>query len=317
MKHICDIREGDNVSEVYFVKNYQQLKSKVGKAYGSITLQDKTGTLDAKIWDYGPGIAEFDTMDFVFVSGSVTSFQGQLQLRVNRLRKCEEDEVDVTEYMPSSERDIDEMYTELLRFVQGVKQPHLHDLLRDIFIDDKDFQTRFKKHSAAKSVHHAFIGGLLEHTLGVVKTCEFMSKQYPYLNHDLLITAALCHDIGKLDEISAFPENDYTDEGNLVGHIYMGAHMIEKRIDEMPDFPVKLRSELVHCILAHHGELEYGSPKKPALAEAVALTLADNVDAKLETMKETLLAGDPNATWVGYSKWFESNIRRTTDSSNL
>ena len=172
---------------------------------------------------------------------------------------------------------------------------------------------RYSFHSAAKSVHHGFVGGLLEHTLSVVKMCDYFSKQYPALNRDLLLMAAMFHDIGKTKELSAFPENDYTDEGQLLGHIIIGVQMLEERIAAMPGFPKKLEHELIHCILAHHGELEYGSPKKPALIEALALNLADNADAKLETMTEILKGAGDNMGWLGYNRFMESNVRRTSD----
>ena len=172
----------------------------------------------------------------------------------------------------------------------------------------------FSFHSAAKSVHHGFVGGLLEHTLSVVKMCDYFSKQYPALNRDLLLTAAMFHDIGKTKELSAFPENDYTDDGQLLGHIIIGAQMIKERIDAMPGFPKKLESELIHCILAHHGELEYGSPKKPALIEAMALNLADNADAKMETMTEILRGAGDNMGWLGYNRFMETNVRRTSEN---
>ena len=172
----------------------------------------------------------------------------------------------------------------------------------------------FSFHSAAKSVHHGFVGGLLEHTLSVVKMCDYFSKQYPALNRDLLLTAAMFHDIGKIKELSAFPENDYTDDGQLLGHIIIGSQMVKERIDMMPGFPKKLESELIHCILAHHGELEYGSPKKPALIEAMALNLADNADAKMETMTEILRGAGDNMGWLGYNRFMETNVRRTSEN---
>ena len=178
------------------------------------------------------------------------------------------------------------MYRELMNYANQVKEPHLRALLKDLFVDDAEFVKAFKFHSAAKTVHHSFVGGLLEHTLSVCRLCEYYTKAYPFLNRDLLYTAAMCHDIGKVYELSDFPENDYTDEGQLLGHIAMGSEMVGERARRIAGFPKKLENELKHCILAHHGELEYGSPKKPALAEAMALNLADNTDAKMETLKE-------------------------------
>ncbi|MBR5583272.1 MAG: HD domain-containing protein, partial [Lachnospiraceae bacterium] len=161
-------------------------------------------------------------------------------------------------------------------------------------------------------VHHGFVGGLLEHTLSVLKLCQFYVKQYPIINEDLLYAAALCHDIGKVYELSAFPMNDYTDDGQLLGHIVMGCEMVGEQIRSIPDFPKKLGNELKHCILAHHGELEFGSPKKPALVEAVALNFADNTDAKMETLKEIFRAAGETNDWLGYNRLLESNIRKTS-----
>ena len=191
-------------------------------------------------------------------------------------------------------------------------QPHLHELLELFFVKNTAFIKSFKAHSAAKSIHHGFVGGLLEHTLSVTKLCDFYTTRYPHLNHDLLITAAICHDIGKTKELSLFPSNDYTDEGQLIGHIVTGVEMIHDAIREIPGFPVVLANELKHCIVAHHGELEYGSPKKPALMEAMALNLADNTDARMETMTEIFDRSEDNLEWLGFNRIFESNIRRTS-----
>ena len=170
----------------------------------------------------------------------------------------------------------------------------------------------FKQHSAAKSVHHGFVGGLLQHTLAVMKMCDYIASQYPVVDRDLLITAALFHDIGKMWEISEFPANDYTDEGQLLGHIFLGAELIGKEAALIPGFPPALAAELRHCILAHHGELEYGSPKKPAMAEALALAFADNMDAKLETITEIYDKAEPTMEWLGYNRYMESNIRQSS-----
>ena len=190
--------------------------------------------------------------------------------------------------------------------------PYLQKLLSMFFLEDKAFEERFKFHSAAKTVHHGFVGGLLEHTLGVTSLCDAFCRQYPILNRDLLLTAAMFHDIGKMEELSAFPANDYTDAGQLLGHIVIGTEWIGKYIQKIPGFPARLGNELKHCILAHHGELEFGSPKKPALVEAVALNFADNMDAKMETLKEAFAnVPEGNTEWLGYNRLLESNIRKT------
>ena len=313
MRYIRELKEGEMLSEVYLCRTKQSMKTKAGKTYYSLNLQDKTGILDGKIWELSNGIEHFEAMDYIQVDGQVTCFQGALQLNIRRVRKAQEGEYDPADYMPCSRYDRKEMYLELLKLISSVKEESLRKLLESFFVEDKEFAKRFCAHSAAKSVHHGFIGGLLEHTLGVAKTCEFICDRNDYLNRDLLLTAAILHDVGKVVELSAFPENDYTDEGQLLGHIFIGAEQIGEKVKEIPGFPPMLAMQLRHCILAHHGELEYGSPKKPALAEALALNLADNLDAKMETMRELLEAGPEKESWLGYNRMFESNIMRTVE----
>ncbi|MBQ1193583.1 MAG: HD domain-containing protein [Lachnospiraceae bacterium] len=315
MKYIETLREGEKVADIYFCKSKTSAVTKNGKQYDSIILQDKTGVLDAKIWEPNSlGIDEFEALDYIDVVGEVTMFNGAKQLNVKRVRRAKEGEYDEGEYLPVSEKNIDEMYKELTGFIPTINNIYLKKLLEQFFVENEDFKKSFKKNSAAKSVHHSFIGGLLEHTLSVTKLCNEYTKLYPLLNRDLLLTAAMFHDIGKTRELSKFPTNDYTDEGQLLGHIVIGYQMVSNGIDKINGFPVKLGNELKHCILAHHGELEYGSPKKPAIIEAVALNFADNTDAKMETMKELLTTIQPpeGQEWLGYNRFMESNIRKTS-----
>ena len=314
MRYIESINPGDRISDIYLVKNMQNALTKAGKPYISMTLQDKTGTLDAKIWEPGSmGINEFEALDYVDVMGDVTSFQGEKQLSVKRLRVANEGEYIPADYLPMTPYDIEEMYAELMQFVASVRNPHLNALLNSFF-GDPEFKKKFSFTSAAKGFHHAFVGGLLQHTLGVTRLCDDFSKRYEILNRDLLVTAAMFHDIGKTEELSPFPANDYTDDGQLLGHISIGAMMVSERIHGMEDFPKILENELIHCILAHHGQLEYGSPKKPALAEAVALNFADDVDAKMENLTESFANVLPTDTgWQPYNKMIDSYIRRTSN----
>ena len=314
MKYIETFREGDKINDIYLCKYKQAATAKNGKMYENVILQDKTGTIDAKIWDpNSSGINEFDVMDYVFITGDVTNFQGTLQMSIKRARKADEAEYTAADYLPVSAKNIDEMYTALMAYMKQVENPYLQKLIQMYFVDNAAFIDAFKKHSAAKTVHHSFVGGLLEHTLGVVRLCAFYVEQYPFLQKDLLFTAALFHDVGKLKEISNFPENDYTDDGQLLGHIVMGCELVGFGCRHIKNFPKKLMSELQHCILAHHGELEFGSPKKPALAEAMALNYADNTDAKLETMREILKSAGENSEWLGYNRLFESNLRKSSE----
>lgn len=312
MKYIKTLHEGDTVRDIYLCKAKRSAETRNGKPYDNLILQDKTGTLDGKVWDPNSnGIADYEEMDFIEVFGEVISYNGALQLNIRQIRKAYDDEYAAEDYMPTSEKNVDEMYKELIGYAGQVTNVYLRKLLEYYFVKDQEFIKSFKSHSAAKSVHHGFAGGLLEHTLSIVKLCEYYVSAYPILNKDLLYTAAIFHDIGKTKELSFFPENDYTDDGQLLGHIIIGVEMIHDAIRTIDGFPEKLASELKHCIIAHHGELEYGSPKKPALAEALALNFADNTDAKLQTLTE-IFKDKEGTEWLGYNRLFESNLRKTS-----
>lgn len=312
MRYIDTLVEGETILNIYLCKGKRSAETRNGKPYDNLILQNKTGTLDGKVWDPNSnGIADYDEKDFIEVFGDVISYNNNLQLNIRQIRKAQEGEYIPADYMPSTEKSVDGMYEELLSYGRQISNPYLRGVIEYYFEKDEKFIRTFKGHSAAKSVHHGFAGGLLEHTLSVVKFCEYMVGQYDILNKDLLYTAAMCHDIGKTIELSPFPENDYTDDGQLLGHIIIGIEMIDDAIREIPEFPKQLASELKHCIVAHHGELEYGSPKKPALAEAMALNLADNADAKMQTLKE-IFKDKKAGEWLGYNRLFESNLRKTT-----
>lgn len=314
MRFIEMFREGNHVSDVYLCKTKQIAVTKAGKEYGNLVLQDKTGTIDAKIWDLGsPGIGNFEALDYIYIDADVTVFQSTNQLNIKRVRKADEGEYIAGDYLPVSTKDITVMFDEFIGFIKSIKNEKLRQLTVSFFIDDDTFAKAFCFHSAAKSVHHGFVGGLLEHTLSVVKLCDYYAGYYPMIQRDLLITAAMFHDIGKTKELSTFPENDYTDDGQLLGHIMIGTEMVSERIKMIPGFPEKTASELKHCILSHHGELEYGSPKKPALLEAVALSFADNTDAKMQTMLENLKAAGDNQGWLGFNRLLDTNMRKTSE----
>ncbi len=311
MKKINEIMDGEQLRGIYFCKEKRTGQTKAGKPFFSLTLQDNTGTLSAKIWDTeSEGIADFEEKDFVDVQGSVSTYMNALQLKIQHLRVAGPGEYDPADYLPSTDGDVESMYAELLKYGDTVKAPYYRKLIDHFFREDEEMINCFKQHSAAKTIHHGFAGGLLEHTLGVTRLCGFYLNAYPWLDRDLLITAAILHDIGKTRELAPLPENDYTDAGQLLGHIVIGVEMIDEAVREIPGFPEVKANELKHCVVSHHGELEFGSPKKPALAEAVALNFADLTDAKLETVKEIFKnAGDG---WLGYNRLFETNMRRTT-----
>lgn len=313
MKYINTLHEGETVRDIYLCKTKRSAETRNGKPYDNLLLQDKTGTLDGKVWDPNSGgIADYDEMDFIEVFGEVISYNGTLQLNIRQIRKAFEDEYNPADYMPTTEKSVDGMYEELTAYIRQISNKYLRQVLEFYYIKDEAFIKKFKAHSAAKTVHHGFSGGLLEHTLSVTRMCDYFATSYSILNRDLLLSSAILHDIGKVKELSDFPDNDYTDEGQLIGHIVIGVEMINDAIRSIPGFPEKLAHELKHCIVAHHGELEYGSPKKPALAEAVALNMADSTDAKLQTLTE-LFKGKTGTDWLGYNRLFESNLRRASE----
>ncbi len=312
MRYIDGLCEGETIRNIYLCKGKRSAETRNGKPYDNLLLQDKTGTLDGKVWDpNSQGIADYDEKDFIEVYGDIINYNGNLQMNIKQIRKAEEGEYNPADYMPTTEKNVESMYEELLAYIRQISNPYLKQVLEFYFVKDEAFIKSFRGHSAAKTVHHGFSGGLLEHTLSVVHMCEYMAGAYSILNRDLLYTAAICHDIGKTRELSNFPDNDYTDEGQLIGHIVIGVEMLGDAIRSIPGFPEKLANELKHCVIAHHGELEYGSPKKPALAEALALNLADNADAKMQTLTE-IFKGKTGTEWLGYNRLFESNLRRTS-----
>ena len=312
MRYIKDFKDGDRVGDIYLIKHKQSAVTKNGKPYDNVILQDKTGTIDAKVWEpNSPGIGDFEALDYVEIIGDVSIFNGALQVSVKRARVCQEGEYDPREFLPVSSKDIDQMYKELTELINSVENQYLNQLLKMFFVENEKFVKAFKNSSAAKSVHHGFIGGLLEHTLSVAKLCDYYCSVYPILKRDLLITAAICHDIGKVKELSSFPENDYTEEGQFLGHIVMGSEMIGEAARRIDGFPKLLETELKHCILSHHGELEYGSPKKPAIVEAIALNFADNTDAKMETFTELMNNSQNPDMWQGFRRVLDTNIRGT------
>ncbi len=313
MVYLNELHEGDTYSEIYYCKDKKVGTSKNGKTYYALTLQDQSGSADGKIWDLTNAIEHFETGDFIKVDFRVTLFNEKIQLNINRAKRAAEGEYDISDFMPTSQYNIDDMYGTLMKKIDSIEDPHLHELLTKFFVDDKEVVSGFRSRSAAKGFHHAFVGGLLQHTICVASISDYLAKLYPVINRDLLVTAAICHDIGKVKELSDFPQNDYTDAGNLLGHIVMGAMMVKEKADSIEGFPQGLKDELVHCILSHHGKLEFGSPEKPKIIEAVALNFADDTDAKLEAFTEALKENSTEEQWMPYSKMFDTVIRRTGD----
>jgi len=311
MKFIKDMAEGEIVVGHYYCKQRQNLKSRAGKTYLSLKLQDKTGVVDGKVWNLNNDIQSFQEGDFIKIAGTALNYQNDLQLNINKIRKSVEGEYDPADYIPSTPFSVESLWAQVNALMASVNQKQLAQLLKNVFADEK-IVTAFKSNSAARAMHHSYMGGLLEHTASVAAICDFLAEHYKSANRDILITAALLHDLGKIYELSAFPNNDYTDDGELLGHIVMTSEMIERECERIEGFPHSLKSLLKHCILSHHGEYEYGSPKLPKIIEAVILHYADDLDAKINAF-ESAVAGDNTAGgWVGFSKMFNGNLRKTT-----
>lgn len=311
MKYINELREGENIIEHYLCKSRQSMKSRNGKTYLSLKLQDKTGIVDAKVWELNNEIQSFQENDFIKVDAFVTTFNNELQLNVKRIRRSREGEYDPADYIPSTEKNIKEMYQQLMAYIKTIKSPYIKKLLEEIFLRHPIISKEFKYHSAAKAMHHSYRGGLVEHTLSVTQLCEFLAPRYRFVDRDILIASAMLHDVGKVMELSDFPTNDYTDDGQLLGHLIIGAELIGDTAAKIEGFPKRLETLLKHCMISHHGEFEYGSPKLPSTIEAFLLHCADNLDAKTNMIEDMLAADNTPGHWVGYHRMLQRNLCRS------
>ena len=311
MKYINTLKEGDTITEKYLCKFKQELKNRNGKPYYAVKLQDKTGMIEAKIWDINSNIGEFVVFDYVQVEGSVILYQEEFQLNVQKMSKADPEGLDPSDYIPATPKDIEVLLEDLNKLILRVKNTYMRQLLESFFLKET-FIKEFKYHSAAKSVHHAYLGGLLEHTVTVAKIGESLCEHYPIANKELVIVGCLLHDIGKLHELSGFPENDYTDMGNMLGHIPMGVEMIHDHMKAIENFPAELGILIKHIILSHHGEYEFGSPKRPKTIEAMIVHSADNTDSRIKIVEEILLADTSDNRYAGYNRILNRNIRKTS-----
>ncbi|MCL1788018.1 MAG: HD domain-containing protein [Defluviitaleaceae bacterium] len=310
MKFITELKDNDHVLGHYLCKFKQSLKTRTGKTYYSLKLQDKTGAVDAKVWELTNDIQDFNEGDMVKIDATALSYQNEIQLKVHKLRRSQEGEYVLSDYIPTTEKNVDEMYAQLVAMVESVENTYIRTLLENILIKDKDRAAALKSHSAAKAMHHGYMGGLLEHILSVAQICDFMSGRYKYINRDLLLAGAFLHDIGKIYELSPMPQNEYTDDGQMLGHIIIGVEMVVVETLKIPDFPHDIASLIKHLIISHHGEYEFGSPKLPSTSEAILLHYADNMDAKLKTIEEVLDKDTTPGLWTGYNKALARYLRK-------
>jgi 3'-5' exoribonuclease len=301
-----DLRERNSVHETYLVTHKAMPLSKNGKPYLSLTLTDRTGSLDARVWDNVNMVSgRFEDADFVRVKGTTVLYQDRLQLHVQTLERVEESTVSPTDFLPRSAMEPEALWEELNKILASVTNPHLRGLLDQILADDA-FVEAYQRVPAGKSIHHARLGGLMEHSLSVCRLVDTIGATYALtypelLDRDLLLTAAFLHDAGKTRELSTNRKFEYTDEGRLMGHIVLGHELVSTHLKSLPDFPVDLALHLRHLLLSHHGELDHGSPKRPKTAEAWILHFVDLLDSRVEQTAE-LVTQLPPGGWTAYQK---------------
>lgn len=318
-RFLKDIKQGDLVSSSFLVAEKNMAFSQKGSPYLNVRLKDKTGEVDGKIWENAPDLdKQFKRGDIVHVEGRAVSYKNTLQITVNNIKTIPADETEPADYLPSAQTDPDTMFHELMGFVDKMDNKHLRALLLSFFADET-IANLFKRAPAAKGFHHIYLGGLLEHTLSVVRLLDMASGHYPELDKDLLITGGILHDIGKIHEFSFSHLIDYTDEGRLIGHVVMGVEMVDKKIATLENFPMQLALQLRHIILSHHGEFEFGSPKRPKTLEALVVHYIDDMDAKFNAFKTFMKdASDKDSDWTPYNRLLERYLyKRKGDEANF
>ncbi|MEN8141612.1 MAG: HD domain-containing protein [Thermodesulfobacteriota bacterium] len=306
--YIKDIQDRQAVADLFLVKSMSVAETKAGKPYLNLTLMDRSGDIVGRVWEGAERLqAQCPPGALVEISGQSQSFRGQLQLNINTIKRRDEAQVEMSAFVPASPFDPEEMAAELVGLVRSVGDDHIRRLLLKFFNND-EFMAGFKRAVAAKGMHHAYLGGLLEHTLGVARLAAAVAPLYPELDRDLLLAGAMLHDIGKMKEFdfSSFPA-DYSDQGRLMGHMVLGVEMIEEKIGRTKDFPPELAVRLKHMILSHHGRYEFGSPTLPMVSEAFVLNFIDDMDAKLNTIAgvRAKMEETPGYQWSPYQRSLE------------
>lgn len=306
---IADLKSGDSVDQLFLVHSKVLRTARNGSLYMQLELADRTGRISGRRWDAKQEVFDaFQPTDFVRVKGRVETYQNRLQLVVSSIEVRPEDEADLGEFLPTTEKDIEEMFSRLVELAKTVTHPGLRKLLAAFLKDDRIAQ-EFRRSPAAVQYHHAFIGGLLEHTLGVTEMAALAAARYPDLDHDMLVTGSILHDIGKIEEFSYERSFSYTDSGGLLGHLYMGARMVEERSAGIAELSPQLTEALAHLILSHHGEYQYQSPKLPMTAEALTVHHLDNLDAKINAFRSAMLRDrDSESRWTEWNRMFERRL---------
>lgn len=308
---VRDLRPGKRVLGFFLVRHKQlePFRDRTRGEFLTLVLADRTGEILARVWEDAPVLAEtFERGQVVKVQGEVEEYLGRWQVIVEKLRPAKPNEYDLTDMLPTTERNVDEMIAALKATVEEIEEPHLKAVAAHFFGDD-DFVARFARAPAARRIHHAYLGGLLEHTFEVVTLCKNLLSLYPQIHRDLLLTGALVHDVGKVAEFEYATDIEYSDEGRLVGHIVMSYQMVSEAIAAIPDFPPDLVLRLRHMILSHHGRYEWGSPRRPQTLEAVALHYVENLDAQINRFHRILAARrDLSRPWTDYDTLLQRQL---------
>jgi len=306
MEHlwIKDIKENAKIEGNYLVKSKSIGQTRQGNSYLTLTLGDKTGTIEARVWDRVEEIsAQFKEGNIVTIAGQANTYRNQIQIQIHELKQ-NKFPVDPAIFQESSPKDIPNMLSDLIKLASQIQNRHLRTLI-DSFMADHHFVTQFKKAPAAKHFHHSYLGGLLEHTLSVAQMAVLVSEHYPDLDSDLLLSGAILHDIGKIEELTYEPTIEYSNKGRLLGHIVLGVMMVEEKLKSQKNFPPELALRLKHLILSHHGEFDFGSPKRPKFSEAFALHLLDDMDAKIHGLGMLLKDDRQEGSWTGFNNLFQ------------
>jgi len=305
--YIQNIKQGEKIASLFLVGEKNMAHSQKGSAYLNVRLKDKTGEVDAKVWDNAVEVDKlFKKGDIVYIEGRVQIYRNALQVSIVNLQPCGPGDFNPSDFLPVSKLDTDAMFKDLLVYVDNIKTEPIRALLNAFFRDEITAE-RFRRAPAAKGFHHIYLGGLLEHTLSVVRLLDHAADHYPQLNRDLLLAGGMLHDIGKIYEFSYESLIEYSDEGRMIGHLVMGVEMINKKIEAIADFPSQLALELRHIILSHHGEFEFGSPKRPKTREALIIHFMDDMDAKLNAF-DSFVAADStgnDSDWTSFNRFFE------------
>jgi 3'-5' exoribonuclease len=305
--YIADSARFENqvITSSFVVVSKQAKPKKSGELYLALTLADRTGHIDAKMWDnVNDHISIFEQDDFVKVRGLLNKFNGRFQLTLHKLRSMQESEVDVQDYLPRTTKDIDQLWKTLGGFVESFSDPHLKALLQ-AFMSDPQIEQAYKQAPAAKSLHHAFIGGLLDHVVSLFQLSDLACRNYPeQINRDLLLTGVFLHDIGKVHELTFARSFTYTTRGQLLGHMIIELEMLHAKIAQVPGFPDEYKTLIEHLIISHHGKYEFGSPKLPMFPEALMLHYLDDLDSKMEAMRAHFQR-EPGSDWTAYNPSLE------------